>query len=70
MDLSIDFDALFKQFDTAIVGRKSYDMMTAQGGNGALPGLDVVVFSWTLPAAEHARVFVSSTEMLLPSWRC
>jgi dihydrofolate reductase len=30
--------------------------MTAQGGNGALPGLDVVVFSRTLPAAEHAGV--------------
>ena len=56
MDSSIDFDALFKQFDTAIVGRKSYDMMIAQGGNGALQGLDVVVFSRTLPAAEHAGV--------------
>jgi dihydrofolate reductase len=58
MDSSIDFDALFKQFDTALVGRKSYEGLTAQGGNGALPGLDVIVFSRTLPAAAHEGVRV------------
>jgi dihydrofolate reductase len=31
-------------------------MMTAQGGNGAMPGLEVVVFSRTLPAATHRGV--------------
>ena len=56
MDPSIDFDALFKEFDTAIVGRKTYDHLIKQGGNGALPGLDVVVFSRTLPVAEHPGV--------------
>ena len=50
MDPSIDFDALFKEFDTAVMGRKTYDLMTAQGGQGAMPGLDVIVFSRTLPA--------------------
>jgi dihydrofolate reductase len=50
MDPSIDFGALFKQFDTAVMGRKTYEAMTAQGGGGAMPGLDVVVFSRTLPA--------------------
>jgi dihydrofolate reductase len=56
MDPSIDFDALFREFDTAILGRKSYEMMTAQGGSGALPGLDVVVFSRTLSPAVHNGV--------------
>jgi dihydrofolate reductase len=50
MDPSIDFGALFKQFDTALMGRKTYEAMSAQGGGGAMPGLDVVVFSRTLPA--------------------
>lgn len=56
MDPAIDFKALFKEFDTAVMGRKTYDMMTAQGGHGAIPGLDVVVFSRTLPAATHPGV--------------
>ncbi len=55
MDPSIDFEALFKEFDTAVMGRKSYEVLTAQGGSG-LPGLDVVVFSRTLPAATHPGV--------------
>jgi dihydrofolate reductase len=58
MDPSIDFVALFKEFDTAVMGRKTYEVVTAQGGNGAMPGLDVVVFSRSLPAAEHPGVRV------------
>jgi dihydrofolate reductase len=56
MDRAIDFAALYKEFDTAVMGRKTYQMMTAQGGNGAMPGLEVVVFSRTLPAATHRGV--------------
>src|SRR6187397_1187426 len=56
MDPAIDFVALFKEFDTAVMGRKTYQVVTAQGGNGAIPGLDVVVFSRTLPAATHPGV--------------
>ena len=56
MDPAIDFAALFKEFDTAVMGRKTYEVVTAQGGNGAMPGLDVVVFSRTLPAATHPGV--------------
>jgi dihydrofolate reductase len=56
MDPSIDFAALFKEFDTAVMGRKTYEVVTAQGGHGAMPGLDVIVFSRTLPAATHRGV--------------
>jgi dihydrofolate reductase len=48
-DSSIDFKALFKEFDTAVMGRKTYEEMKTQGGDGTLTGLDVVVFSKTLP---------------------
>jgi dihydrofolate reductase len=56
MDESIDFAALYKEFDTVVMGRKTYEVTTAQGGNGAIPGLDVVVFSRTLPPAAHKGV--------------
>ena len=56
MDPSIDFAALYKEFDTAVMGRKTYEVMTAQGGHGAMPGLDVIVFSRTLPPAAYPGV--------------
>lgn len=55
-DSSIDFGALFKEFDTAVMGRKTYEVVTAQGGHGAMPGLEVIVFSSTIPAAAHPGV--------------
>jgi dihydrofolate reductase len=62
MDPSVDFGALFKQFDTAVMGRKTYEVMTAQGGNGAMPGLDVIVFSRTLPRAVYPGVRITSDD--------
>ena len=56
MDPSIDFAAMYKEFDTAVMGRKTYEIVTAQGGHGAMPGLDVVVFSRTLPPATYPGV--------------
>ena len=56
MDPSIDFAALFKEFDTAVMGRKTYEVLTAEGGHGAMPGLDVVIFSRTLPAIAYPGV--------------
>lgn len=50
-DPAIDFAALYREFDTVVVGRKTYETMTAQGGSGAIEGLDVVVFSRTLTPA-------------------
>jgi len=62
MDPSIDFDALIKEFDTAVLGRKTYEVLTAHGGNGAMPGLEVIVFSRTLPAIAHPGVRVTSDD--------
>jgi dihydrofolate reductase len=55
-DPSVDFAALYKEFDTVVMGRKTYEVMTAQGGHGAMPGLEVVVFSRSLAAAEYPGV--------------
>jgi dihydrofolate reductase len=56
MDPAIDFGALFKEFDTAVMGRKTYEVAIAQGESGAMPGLDVIVFSRTLPPATQVGV--------------
>ena len=37
-DPSIDFGAIDRQFDTAIMGRKTFDAMKASGGDGAMRG--------------------------------
>src|SRR5690349_14895608 len=56
MDPAVDFAALYKQFDTAVMGRKTYEAGLAAGSNGTIPGLDVLVFSRTLPPATHPGV--------------
>jgi dihydrofolate reductase len=48
MDPSIDFAALYREFDTAVMGRRTYEAGAAQGATGAIPGLDVIIFSRSL----------------------
>ena len=57
MDPTIDFGALFKQFDTAVMGRKTYEVTGADGGGG-MPGLEVIVFSRTLEPSSKKGVRV------------
>jgi dihydrofolate reductase len=61
-DPDIDFAALFAQFDTAVMGRKTFVAMLQHGGSGAMPGLDVVVFSRTLRPADHTAVSVVNSD--------
>ena len=60
MDPSIDFDALYKEFDTVVMGRKTYDVGVAQTGRVHMPGLDVVVFSQTLPPSAYPGVRITN----------
>jgi dihydrofolate reductase len=60
MDPDIDFEALFAQFDTAVMGRKTFLATVQQGGIGTMRGLDVVVFSRTLRPADHPAVSIVS----------
>ena len=57
-DPAIDFRALYKEFDTVVMGRKTYELVTEQGGHGAMPGLEVVVFTRTLAPAQYPGVRV------------
>ena len=58
MDTSIDFTALFKEFDTVLMGRRTFELVLRQGSGGAMPGMQVIVFSRTLSASEYPAVTV------------
>jgi dihydrofolate reductase len=59
IDPEIDFDAMFKGYDTVLMGRKSYDAAKQQGGYG-MPGPKAYVFSKTLKQADAPDVTVSN----------
>ncbi len=59
MDPDIDFDAHFKQFDTLVMGRRTFEMLPAGGSSGQA----VVVVSRTLKAADHPHVRVINDDL-------
>jgi dihydrofolate reductase len=60
MDPDIDFAALWRQFDTLLMGRRTYEAMAVQGGTGTFSGKKVVVVSRTLGKADHPKVTVTA----------
>jgi dihydrofolate reductase len=62
MDPDIDFAALFAQFDTAVMGRKTFLATLQQGGSGTMPGLGVIVFSRTLRPADYPEVSIVNSD--------
>jgi dihydrofolate reductase len=56
MDSAIDFKALYNEFDTVVMGRKTYDLAKEQANHGAMPGMEIVAFSRTLAPAEYPGV--------------
>lgn len=58
IDPEIDFDAMFKRFDTVLMGRKSYD--AAKRESYGMPGPKTYVFSKTLRQADVPDATVSS----------
>ncbi len=58
MDPDIDFGAIFKEFDTLLMGRKTYETTRQQGGGG-MPGIQSYVFSRTLRQRDCPGVIVS-----------
>ena len=65
MDPDIDFGALFAQFDTLLMGRKTFGTLHAQGnaGGGGAFGMKTIVVSRTLTAAEHPGVTVIGDDL-------
>lgn len=57
-DASIDFEALFAEFDTFVMGRKTWEVMAAQGDANPLRDKRVIVASRTLEATAHPGVTI------------
>ena len=62
VDPDIDFSALFKQFDTFLVGRRTFEMM-ARAGRGQTPGMKTLVFSRTLRQHDYPGVKVVAEKL-------
>ena len=59
MDPDIDFSSMFKEFDTVLLGRKTYETTRQQGGGVQMPGVQAYVFSRTLQQSDCPGVTVS-----------
>ena len=57
MNPEIDFRAVFEQFDTFLIGRRTFEMM-ARAGRGETPGMKTFVFSRTLRQQDYPGVTV------------
>jgi len=57
MDPDIDFTSIFKQFDTILMGRRTFEMMKREG-RGGIPGIKTFVFSRTLKQRDHPEVII------------
>ena len=66
MDPEIDFGALFAQFDTLVMGRKTYEVMQAYDGGideKGVYGKETFVFSRTLKPEDHPAVTVVAGDL-------
>ena len=57
MDPDIDFGALFAQFDTFLMGRRTFTALAGAGGQG-MSGGKTFVFSRTLQPGDHPQVTI------------
>lgn len=67
MDPSFDFGKLFAQFDTFLMGRRTFEA-TRKGGDDTMAGMHTIVFSRTLRQSDYPKVTVTSNlpETILP----
>src|SRR4051812_37823162 len=57
MDPTVDMTSLFDQFDTILVGRRTFQPMAA-AGRTTMPGMKTIVFSRTLRPEAHLGVSI------------
>src|SRR3954468_20652595 len=62
MDPEIDFAALFQEFDTTLLGRRTFEATMQPGSPGGMPGMQTYVFSRTLRQEDHPGVTVVSDQ--------
>jgi dihydrofolate reductase len=57
MDPEMDFGALWAEFDTFLIGRKTFEAM-GSAGSGTTDGMKIYVFSRTLRQSEYPQVTI------------
>lgn len=60
MDPAFDFGGLFKQFDTFLLGRRTFEVTQQGGGGDMTAGTQTIVFSRTLRQRDYPKVVVTS----------
>jgi dihydrofolate reductase len=63
MDPDFDWKALYSQFDTLVMGRRSYDVMRERGMSPKSMGMKAVVVSTTLIPDQHREVTVFARDV-------
>ena len=58
MDPEIDFKAIYRQFDTMVMGRRTFEVVKGAGGGASTPDMQVFVFSRTLRQEDHPGVTI------------
>jgi len=58
LDPEVDFAEIWAQFDTLLMGRRTYEVAVQRLGEAAFAGITSVVFSRTLKQGQHPKVKV------------
>jgi dihydrofolate reductase len=58
-DPEVDFSAIMSQYDTLLVGRRTFEVMVS-AGKAVVPGMQTFVFSRTLEQGRHPGVTIVS----------
>lgn len=58
LDPEVDFAEIWAQFDTLLMGRRTYEVAVHRLGEAAFAGITSVVFSRTLKQEQHPKVKV------------
>ena len=59
MDPEIDFNAIFSEFDTLLIGRKTFEAMGKYGGGGGgMPGVKSIILSRTMRPADYPKLTI------------
>jgi dihydrofolate reductase len=66
IDPEVDFAALWAQFDTGLMGRRTYEAARKRLGEAAFAGISTIVYSRTMKPQDHPEVTIFSE--LNPDW--
>jgi dihydrofolate reductase len=57
-DPDIDFAEIFSRYDTAVMGRRTFELVMSHGRGGSMPGMKTVVVSRTLRQQDYPDVTI------------